>query len=88
MKKKQTPQGRKPTVLQDGMHRGFRKGVDAVPSGSSAKLKVRLKKLIGGSRSKLFYYINGYTIIQPEMSVKIEQIFSSYGIEPERIWDN
>lgn len=76
------------TVLNEGMHRGFRKGVEAVPLGKQKDLQMALVAVIGGkTRCKLFNYINGKTIIQPNISKKIERIFDNFGLPPGEIWD-
>lgn len=68
------------------MHLGFRKGVDAVPMGMQTELKTELVAIIGGkTRCKLFNYINGKTIIRPEISKQIEAVFAKYSLFD--IWD-
>lgn len=76
------------TILEKGMHRGFRKGVQAVPLGKQKDLQIALVSVIGGkTRCKLFNYVNGRTIIQPNISKKIENIFSKFDLSPSEIWD-
>lgn len=76
------------TVLEPGMHRGFRKGMNRVPFGSVTQFRKDLRKIIGGeSDCKMQYYINGTTIIHKEITVKIERLFKRYGITPDMIWD-
>lgn len=76
------------TILEKGMHRGFRKGVDAIPLGKQKDLQSALASVIGGkTRCKVFNYINGRTIIQPKVAKKIEKVFSRFDISPGEIWD-
>lgn len=76
------------TILKEGMHRGFRKGVDAVPLGKQKDLKTALTAIIGGkTHCKLFYYVNGKTVIQPKVAKKIEKVFIRFDISPSDIWD-
>lgn len=79
---------RKKTILEPGMHRGFKAGLNAVAFGDVARLREELKTLIGGTNCKVQYYINGTTIIRKEMAQDIEAIFSRYGVQPGQIWDN
>jgi len=77
------------TVLEPGMHRGFKRGINAVTVGDAQKLRAELKLLIGGkTSSKLTYHINGTTIIRKDLAVKIERIFSKYNVPAEQIWDS
>lgn len=81
--------GRTKTILEPGMHRGFRRGMNAVTLGDMPKLRQDLRKVIGGKTNcKMFYYINGNTISRKDMSRKIERVFSKYGVTPDRIWDS
>lgn len=74
--------------MTDGRHRGFRRGYNMVTIGQQNELRWKLRNLIGGkTRAKLYYWMTGATIIQPEMSREIEHIFAKYGIEPKDVWD-
>lgn len=76
------------TILTEGMHRGFRKGVEAVPLGKQKDLQMALVAIIGGkTRCKLFNYVNGKTIIQPHVAKKIEKVFGQFNLPPGEIWD-
>jgi len=76
------------TILEEGMHRGFKRGLNAVTVGEAQQLRSELKEIIGGqTASKLTYYINGTTIIRQEMAQRIEKAFAQYGVAPEQVWD-
>ena len=68
------------------MHRGFTRGMGQVPMAKSEEIRRKLRSIIGGqTRSKMSYWLNGATIIQPDSARKIERLFNRYGITD--IWD-
>ena len=79
--------GRTKVILEPGMHRGFRRGMNAVALGDIPKLRRELRKVIGGTGSKMYYYIVGKTIIREGKAQMIERVFGKYGITPDAIWD-
>lgn len=77
------------TVLEEGMHRGFKRGMNAVVLGDVPKLRKDLRKVIGGKTAcKMQYYINGTTITRKDVAKKIERVFAKYNVTPDMIWDN
>ena len=82
---------RRKTVLSPGMHRGFRRGMDratrSVVMSDYMELKKELSRLIGGTRCKMTYYVNGQTIIREDTAREIERIFARRGIAAKDLWD-
>ncbi len=80
------------TELTPGMHRGFKKGIrqaaKRLPLVDYRKLRTDLRKVIGGETgSKVQYYINGKTIVYPDVAQAIEKAFKKRKINPDDIWD-
>lgn len=74
------------TVIADGLHRGFKKGVGNVPMARYKSFIDQMMESLGWSKFQVHHYICGRTICKPEQVEAVEAVFKSFGIT-KNIWD-